>query len=161
MQWFFKFFQKPLQTYLNAGKNLLKFLNNIEKLAICYSRKDLTNDLQPIRYYNNDFIGDRESSKSTYGYMFKFAEDPINWKSKRASTVTLSTLEAETDAFTEDIRKVSWIIGLFKELEQPISRLIVLYSDSQNAITIAYDLILHSRTKYILLKYHYIREQVK
>ncbi len=92
---------------MNAGKNLLKFLNSTEELVICYSRKGLTNGLQPIGYYDNDFAGDRESSRSTYGYIFKFAEDPINWKSKRASTVALSTLETETDALTEDIREVS------------------------------------------------------
>src|SRR6266566_3435829 len=93
--------------------------------------------------------------------MFKFAEGPISWKSKRAFTVALSTLEVETDALIEDIREVSWIIGLFKELERLISRPIVLYSDSQNVITTAHDSALHSRTKHTLLKYHYVREQVK
>ncbi len=93
--------------------------------------------------------------------MFKFARGPINWKSKRAFTVALSTLEAETDALTEGIREVSWIIGLFKELERLISRLIVFYNDSQNAITTIYNFAFHSRTKYTLLKYYYVREQVK
>ncbi len=76
--------------------------------------------------------------------MFKFAGGPINWKSKRAITVALSTLEAETDAFTEDIREVFWIAGLFKELERLISRPIVLYNDSQNTITTVHDPALHS-----------------
>ncbi len=35
--------------------------------------------------------------------MFKFAGGLINWKSKRTSIVTLSTLEVKTDAFTKDI----------------------------------------------------------
>ncbi len=161
IQWLFKFLQKPFQTYLNTGKNLLKFLNSTEKLAICYGRKGLTNGLQPIKYYDNDFVGDKESSKSIYSYMFKFAGGPINWKSKRAFTVVLSTLEVETDVLTKDIREISWIIGLFKELERPISRLIILHNDNQNAITTAYNPTFHSRTKYTLLKYYYVREQVK
>ncbi len=158
MQWLFKFLQKLFQTYLNVGKNLLKFLGGIEELIIYYDRKGLTNGLQPIKYYDNDFIGDKESFKSIYGYMFKFAGGPINWKSKRTSTIVLSILEVETDVFIEDIREVSWIIGLFKELKWLISRLIVFYSNSQNVIIIVYNLIFHSRTKYMLLKYHYIRE---
>ena len=93
--------------------------------------------------------------------MFKFAGGPINWKSKRASTVALSTLEVETDVLIKNIREVSWIIGLFKKLERPISRLIVLHNDSQNAITTTYNLTLHNRTKHTLLKYHYVREQIK
>ena len=67
----------------------------------------LTNGLQSIGYYNSDFTGDRKFSRSTYSYIFKFAGGPINWKSKRATTVALSTLEAETDVFTEGIREVS------------------------------------------------------
>src|SRR6266566_3085084 len=161
MQWLFRFFQKPFQTHLNAGKNLLKFLGGIEELAICYGCKGLTNGLQPIGYCDSDFTGDRESSKSIYGYVFKFAGGPISWKSKRASTIVLSTLEAETNALTEGIREVSWIVGLFRELKRPISRLIVFYSDNINVIITVYDPVLHSRTKYTLLKYHYVREQVK
>ena len=70
-------------------------------------------------------------------------------------------MEAETDIFIEGIQEVSWIIGLFKELERLISRPIVFYSDSQNTITIAYNPTFHSLTKHMLLKYHYVREQVK
>jgi len=143
---------------LNIGKNLLKFLGGIEKLVICYGCKDLTNGLQFIGYYDSDFTDYKKFFRSIYGYVFKFARGPINWKLKRTSIVTLLILEVETDVFIEDIREIFWIIGLFKKLERPISRPIVLYSDSQNVITIVYNLALYSRTKYTLLKYHYVRK---
>src|SRR6266699_1061448 len=107
MQCLSKFLQKPFQTHLNIDKNLLKFLDNIEELIICYNRKGLTKGLQLIGYCDNDFTGDKKSSRSTYDYIFKFAEGPISWKSKKASTVTLSTLETKTDTLTEGIREVS------------------------------------------------------
>ncbi len=161
IQWFSRFLQKPLQIYLNIDKNLLKFLDGIEELVIYYNCKGLTNDLQPIGYCDSNFTGDRKSFRSIYSYIFKFAGGPINWKSKRTSMVALSTLEAETDVFIKGIREVSWIISLFKKLERLISRPIVFYSDSQNVITIVYDLVFYSRTKHILLKYYYVRKQVK
>ncbi len=89
--------------HLNAGKNLLKFLDSIKELAICYSCKGLTNGLQFIRYCDSDFAGDRESFRSIYSYMFKFTGGPISWKSKRASIIALSTLKVETDVLTEGI----------------------------------------------------------
>ena len=92
---------------MNVGKNLLKFLDGIEELTICYGREGLTNDLQFIKYYDSDFADDRESFKSIYSYVFKFAGGSISWKSKRATTVALSTLETETDALTKGIREVS------------------------------------------------------
>ena len=80
---------KSLKTYLNTGKGLLKFIGGTDDLAICYGR-DLSNGIFPIGYCNSDYTGDK-SSKSTYGYLFKFAGGPVSWKSKRASTITLST----------------------------------------------------------------------
>ncbi len=88
---------------MNVGKNLLKFLNGIEELAIYYGRKGLTNGLQFIKYYDNDFADDRESFRSIYSYMFKFTGGPINWKSKRAFIIALSILEAKTDVFIKGI----------------------------------------------------------
>ncbi len=64
--------------YLNTNKNLLKFLNGIEELTICYNCKNLTNSLQFIGYNDNDFTNDKKFFRSTYNYVFKFAGDSIN-----------------------------------------------------------------------------------
>ncbi len=64
--------------YLNASKNLLKFTGGTEDLSICYGREGLTSGLQFIEYCDSDFAGDRESFKSTYSYVFKFAGGPIS-----------------------------------------------------------------------------------
>ncbi|KAK2072677.1 hypothetical protein P8C59_007015 [Phyllachora maydis] len=59
------------------------------------------------------------------------------------------------------IRKVQWITGLFSELHRPIDHPITLYGDNQGSITVANDPALHARTKHTLLKFRYVREQVK
>ncbi|KAK2074723.1 hypothetical protein P8C59_008907 [Phyllachora maydis] len=81
------------------------------------SRTSIINSsLVPIGFSDSDFTGDKATSKSTYGYLYKLAGRPISWKTKRAITIALSTLEAETDGLIEAIREVQWIIGLFSEL---------------------------------------------
>ncbi|KAK2070828.1 hypothetical protein P8C59_005295 [Phyllachora maydis] len=126
------------------------------------SRTSIINSsLVPIGFSDSDFAGDKATSKSTYGYLYKLAGGPISWKTKRATTIALSTLEAETDGLTEAIREVQWIIGLFSELHRPIDYPITLYGDNQGSITVANDPALHARTKYTLLKFRYVREQVK
>ncbi|KAK2075437.1 hypothetical protein P8C59_009565 [Phyllachora maydis] len=121
----------------------------------------INSSLVPIGFSDSDFAGDKATSKSTYGYLYKLAGGPISWKTKRATTIALSTLEAETDGLTEAIREVQWIIGLFSELYRPIDYPITLYGDNQGSITVANDPALHARTKYTLLKFQYVREQVK
>ncbi|KAK2069350.1 hypothetical protein P8C59_003936 [Phyllachora maydis] len=126
------------------------------------SRTSIINSsLVPIGFSNSDFAGDKATSKSTYGYLYKLAGGPISWKTKRATTIALSTLEAETNGLTEAIREVQWIIGLFSKLYRPIDYPITLYRDNQGSITVANDLALHARTKHTLLKFRYVREQVK
>ncbi|KAK2069736.1 hypothetical protein P8C59_004290 [Phyllachora maydis] len=121
----------------------------------------IDSSLVPIGFSDSDFAGDKATSKSTYGYLYKLAGRPISWKTKRATTIALSTLEAETDGLTEAIREVQWIIGLFSELYRPIDYPITLYGDNQGSITVANDPALYARTKHTLLKFRYVREQVK
>ncbi|KAK2073377.1 hypothetical protein P8C59_007665 [Phyllachora maydis] len=71
------------------------------------SRTSIINSsLVPIGFSDSDFAGDKATSKSTYGYLYKLAGRPISWKTKRATTFALSTLEAETDGLIEAIREV-------------------------------------------------------
>ncbi|KAK2074245.1 hypothetical protein P8C59_008466 [Phyllachora maydis] len=71
------------------------------------SRTSIINSsLVPIGFSDSDFAGDKATSKSTYGYLYKLASRPISWKTKRATTIALSTLEAETDGLTEAIHEV-------------------------------------------------------
>ncbi|KAK2067134.1 hypothetical protein P8C59_000894 [Phyllachora maydis] len=115
------------------------------------SRTSIINSsLVPIGFSDSDFTGDKATTSG-----------PISWKTKRATTIALSTLEAETDGLIEAIREVQWIIGLFSELYRPIDHPITLYGDNQGSITVANDPALHARTKYTLLKFQYVREQLK
>ncbi|KAK2073379.1 hypothetical protein P8C59_007667 [Phyllachora maydis] len=175
--WLSRSLNRPTKLHLNAAKNLFKYLNSTKDYSICFSynvntvadlgpklsnssytttklsrdfhskegprpltttstpivdsrnskgssRTSIINSsLVPIGFSDSDFAGDKATSKSTYGYLYKLAGGPISWKTKRATTIALSTLEAETDGLTEAIREV--------------------------------------QTKHTLLKFRYVREQVK
>ncbi|KAK2067169.1 hypothetical protein P8C59_000928 [Phyllachora maydis] len=58
----------------------------------------IISSLVPIGFSDSNFTGDKATSKSTYGYLYKLASRPISWKTKRATTIALSTLEAETNS---------------------------------------------------------------
>ncbi|KAK2072089.1 hypothetical protein P8C59_006465 [Phyllachora maydis] len=72
----------------------------------CSRSSMINSSLVPIGFSNSDFTGDKATSKSTYGYLYKLAGRPISWKTKRATTIALSTLEAETNGLIEAIREV-------------------------------------------------------
>ncbi|KAK2068469.1 hypothetical protein P8C59_003104 [Phyllachora maydis] len=66
----------------------------------------INSSLVPIGFSDSNFAGDKATSKSTYGYLYKLAGRPMSWKTKRATTIALSTLEAKTDGLIEAIREV-------------------------------------------------------
>src|SRR5689334_7065633 len=161
IQWLSTSLAHPYIEHLNASKNLLRYLKGTKKASIVYKRggkEGIGKSL--IGFSDSDFAGDKKGSKSTWAYLFKLAGAPISWKSKRASTIALSTLEAESDALCEALRELKWIQGLFLEGKIPLKLPIQLYCDNQGSITTAYDPALHSRTKHILLKFNYIRQQI-
>ena len=161
--------QNPLSCHLNAVKNLLRYLNGTKDFAICYGKplnEALSSTLKgyeynssfPLGFSDSDFASDKITSKSTFGYLFTVAGGPVSWKSKRSSTIALSTMEAESDALVEAVREVQWLKNLYSELNMPINRPTLVLEDNQSTIKAAKDPALHSRTKHTLLKYRYIRE---
>ncbi|KAK2070681.1 hypothetical protein P8C59_005158 [Phyllachora maydis] len=160
--WLSRSLNRPTKSHLNAAKNLFKYLNSTKDYSICFSyngntvanlgpklsnSSNITTKLsrdfhskegpRPLTTTSTTIVDSRNlkaTSKSTYGYLYKLAEA---------------------------IREVQWIIGLFSELHRPIDYPITLYRDNQGSITVANDLALHARTKHTLLKFRYIREQVK
>ncbi|KAL5772578.1 hypothetical protein ACOSP7_012184 [Xanthoceras sorbifolium] len=70
--------------------------------------------------------------------------------------VALSTIEAKYVAVIEASKEIIWLQGLLTELGFRQGKN-VLYSDSQSAIHLVKNSILHSRTKHIGLRYHFIR----
>ena len=141
MQFLSKSLQQHLSCYLNAVKNLLRYLKGTKVLVINYGVlltglisdiiKDIPYDpLLPLGFSNNDFASHKVTSKSTYGYLFTVAGGPVNWKSKRSNTIALSTIEAKSNALTEVIRKTQWLKNLYLELNKPIkSPTLVLKDD--------------------------------
>ncbi|KAK2067264.1 hypothetical protein P8C59_001020 [Phyllachora maydis] len=149
----------PIKSHLNAAKNLFKYLNSTKDYSICLSYNGnivanlgpkLSNSSNTTTKLSRDFYSkegprpltttsttivdsrneDKAPSKSTYSYLYKLASRPISWKTKRATTIVLSTLEAENDGLIEAIYKVQWIIGLFSEFYRPIDYPITLYRDN-------------------------------
>ncbi|KAK2070827.1 hypothetical protein P8C59_005294 [Phyllachora maydis] len=122
---------------------LTRYLNSTKDYSICFSYNGntvanlgpkLSNSSNTTTKLSRDFHskeGPRPlTTTSTTIVDSRNAGRPISWKTKRATTIALSTLEAETDGLTEAIREVQWIIGLFSELYRPIDYPITLYRDN-------------------------------
>jgi len=100
-----------------------------------------------------------DGRKSTTCYIFTLGDTTISWKCKLQGRISLSTTEAEYAAISKPANEMIWLKNLLNELgkEQDDS---LLFNDSQNAIFLAKNPILHSRCKHIALKYHFIKNLI-
>ena len=72
--------------------------------------------LVPIRYTDSDFQSDRESRKSTFGYVFTLGGGAISWRSVKQSSIVDSTMEAKYIATSEAAREAVWLKNFLLDL---------------------------------------------
>ena len=100
--------------------------------------------------------GDKDSRRSTIGYVITVGGTTVSWISKLQKVVALSKTEAEYVSATEASKEMIWLQRFMEELgkKQENRR---LYCDSKSAIHLAKKSSVHSKTKNIQLRYHFIR----
>ena len=90
----------------------------------------------------------------------------VSWKSKRQSTVALSSCEAEYIAESEAAKEAIWLQHLLTQLRvdrTPVDNTppITIYGDNRGALALAKNPMYHARTKHVDIRYHFVREKVE
>ena len=85
----------------------------------------------------------------------------MSWTSKKQSCTSPSTAKAEYVVVAFNCTNIVWIKQLLKGMKEEITELVILYYDNTSAINISKNLVMHTKTKHIAMKYHYLRELVQ
>lgn len=109
------FSKNPSHQHTKAVKTILKYLKGSRERGITYGGTS-EEALKIQGYSDSDWAGDKESRKSTSGYIFMLNGGPVSWCSKRQSTVALSSTEAEYIALTLASKEATWLCLLLTEL---------------------------------------------
>jgi hypothetical protein len=152
-----RYMQNPSAIHLKAVKGVFKYLKRTKDLSITYNG---TTKPSLYGFSDSDFAGDYSTRKSTYGYLFMLNNGPISWKSKRQSTIALSTIEAEFNGLEEATREAIWLKNLLFEIGIN-SGPILIKGDNTGSINLAYNPEYHQRTKHTAIRYYYVRQEVE
>ena len=97
------FMSNPGEAHWAVVKWILRYLRDTSKLFLCFGNGD------PVLqgYADADYAGDRDSRKSTSGYLVTFAGGVVSWQSKLQKCISLSTTEAEYRVAAEACTEVS------------------------------------------------------
>ncbi|KAG2791857.1 hypothetical protein PC113_g25768 [Phytophthora cactorum] len=89
---------------------------------------------------------------------------PVSWGSKKQSSVSLSTSEAEYIALSLAIQEGKWIHRLLCEILAATNETgpeLMIREDNQSCIKMTKNPVNHGRAKHIDIKYHHIHDEVK
>lgn len=103
----------------------------------------------------------QDTRKSVTGYIVYLNESLIRWKSKKQTTVSRSSTEAEYKALAQTTCEVGWLSNIMQDLNLESTQPAVIYCDNSSAIKIPSNQVFHERTKHIEIDCHTIREKVQ
>jgi hypothetical protein len=95
------------------------------------------------------------------GYCVFLGTSLISWKSKKQSTVSRSSSEAEYRALASLSCELQWLHYLFKDLGIMFDAPAMVYCDNKSAIYLAHNPSFHERTKHIEIDCHVVRERIR
>ena len=144
--------ENPRNELWQAMKWILRYLRGTSTHTLCFEGTYIC--LQG--YVDADMAGDKDTRRSTTGYVFTIGGTAVSWASKLQKIVSLSTTKAEYVALTEASKEILWLDKFLEELGYKQDNC-VLNSDSQSAIHLAKNATFHARTKHIEVRYHFIR----
>ncbi|KAJ9562397.1 hypothetical protein OSB04_007557 [Centaurea solstitialis] len=147
---------EPKESHLTAVKRIFRYLKGTPNMGLWYS-KDSGFDL--TAYSDSDFAGCKIDRKSTTGGCHLLGGKLVSWTSKKQNSVSTSTAEAEYVAARICCAQVLWLRNQLQDYDIQLSK-IPIYCDNTSAIAIANNPVLHSKTKHIEVRYHFIRDHV-
>ncbi|GJW10582.1 retrotransposon protein, putative, ty1-copia subclass [Tanacetum coccineum] len=148
---------KPIEKHLTAIKRVFRYLKGTINMGMWYPR-DTGFNLTAFADVGHACCQD--SRKSISGSPQFLGKKLVSWLSKKQKCTTISTTEAEYISLTGCCAQILWMWSELTDYEFDYNK-IPLYSDSQSAIALSCNTVQHSRTKHIVVRYHFIKEQVE
>nr|XP_016440114.1 PREDICTED: uncharacterized mitochondrial protein AtMg00810-like [Nicotiana tabacum] len=153
-----QFMHCPKTSHVDAAIKVIEYIKQSPDLGIIMSA-DVSSQL--TAYCAADWASCPNTRRSITGYLIKFGSSLISWKSKKQTTISRSSAEAEYRSLASTVVEILWVTGLIKELGVHIRKPISLLCDSKSAIQIAANPVFHERIKHIDINCHFIREKVQ
>lgn len=141
----------------NATCHVLRYIRGTHEFGIVYSGdgqdQDVISGMKseecPQLHCDADSAGDKDTRRSTTGYVFSLARGAILWRSRLQPTVALSATEAKYRAITEAGQELIWLRNMMVKFGYEDKSATVLHSDNLCAINLTNKSVFHVRTKHV------------
>jgi hypothetical protein len=147
----------PRDVHDTMLKRILRYIKGTLDLGIRLS--PITNAIVTA-YSDADWAGCPDTRRSTSGFCVFLGDSLVSWSSKRQTTVSRSSAEAEYRAIANAVADCSWLRHLLQELRFALPKATMVFCDNVSAVYMSHNPVHHRRTKHIELDIHFVREKV-
>jgi hypothetical protein len=152
-----RFQASPRTSHRQAVKRIFMYLCHTLDFGLWYSASSSL----PLHGFSDvDFAGCRLDRKSTSGTCQFLGSSLVSWSSCKQSSVAQSTTKAEYVAAASCCSQLLWSSYTMSDFGEEYTH-VPLQCDSTSAITVAKNPVLHSKTKHIEVRYHFLRDNVE
>ncbi|GJS81833.1 hypothetical protein Tco_0748374 [Tanacetum coccineum] len=149
---------KPTEKHLTAVKRIFRYLKNTINMGLWYPKDT---GFEQTAFLDSDHRGCLDSRKSTSGgIQFLGGDKLVSWSSKKQDCTSMSSADAEYVSLSACCAQVLWLRTQLTDYGFHFDN-IPMYCDSMTAIAISCNLVQHSLTKHIDVRYHFIKEHVE
>nr|GEX50729.1 putative copia-type Pol polyprotein [Tanacetum cinerariifolium] len=146
---------KPTEKHLKVVKRIFRYLRGTVNMGLWYMKDS---GFELTGFLDADYAG--YTFKSSSGGAQFLGEKLVSWSSKKQDCTALSIAKAEYVSLSACCTQVLWIRTQLTDYGFHYNK-ILIYCDSKSAIAISCNPVQHSRTKHIVVRYHFIKEHVE
>jgi hypothetical protein len=152
-----RFQASPRTLHRQVVERIFRYLRHTPDFGLWYSA---SSSLALHGFSNADFAGCRLDRKSTSGTCQFLGSSLVSWSSRKQSSVAQSTTEAEYVTVASCCSQLLWITYTMSDFGEEYTH-VPLQCDSTSARSVIKNPVLHSKTKHIEVRYHFLRDNVE
>ena len=125
--------------------------------GIWYSKID---NFRLCGYTNSDWASSLDDRRTFSANLFTLGSSVVSWSSTKQATTSLSTSKTEYIATSSADCQAVWLSRVLADLQQEQRGETEIFCDNNKTISMTKNSTLHSRTKHIDIRYHFICDMV-
>ncbi|GAA0143379.1 transmembrane signal receptor [Lithospermum erythrorhizon] len=153
-----QFMQAPSEANCTTTTHVVKYLRGTISHGLTYAAGT---SLSVQAYCDADWAKCSITRRSVSGYCILIGSSLVSWKSKKQTTISKSSAEAEYRSAASTVCELKWISYILQDIKQPCDLPLSLGCDNKSTIHIIENPIFHERTKHIELDCHLIWDHYK
>lgn len=152
-----QFMAQPRKPHLAAVHYLLRYLKGTVGQGVLLQS---SSSFQLRAFTDADWASRVDTRKSTTRFCIFLGDSLVSWKSKKQTTVSRSSAEAEYRALATTASELVWLKQLLRDLQVVCSSPSLMFCDNVAAVHIASNPIFHERTKHIEIDCHFVHDKI-